>query len=120
MGAPSWIFRICDDPTPEPMSVQHFAGVGTASKTASGQRSLFTDPLTWAPAGSSNQQGDGIQVPAIRMQRPQVATTENRTMGKIGQRLIAAILIAAAAALASAGQVWAQGAVRSVHNDWQV
>jgi len=59
---------------------------------------------------------------AIRMRRPQAATTENRMMGKIGQGVfpLAAILIAAALALLPAGQAFAQGAVRSVHNDWQV
>jgi invasion protein IalB len=49
-------------------------------------------------------------------------------MGKIGQgvfpelqRLVgAAILTAAAVALVPAGQALAQGAVKSVHNDWQV
>jgi len=43
-------------------------------------------------------------------------------MGKIGQGVfpLAAILIAAALALLPAGQAFAQGAVRSVHNDWQV
>jgi invasion protein IalB len=71
------------------------------------------------------------------MQRAEIATTENGMMGKIGQYLLpllrrlvagltnrpvsAAILIAAAvAALIPADQVFAQGAVRSVHNDWQV
>jgi invasion protein IalB len=59
------------------------------------------------------------------MQRPEIATTENGMMGKIGQSLIgqatAAVLIAAATlALTPTERAFAQGAVRSVHNDWQV
>jgi invasion protein IalB len=65
------------------------------------------------------------RVLTIRMQRPEIATTENGMMGKIGQSLIgqatAAVLIAAATlALTPTEQAFAQGAVRSVHNDWQV
>jgi invasion protein IalB len=41
-------------------------------------------------------------------------------MGKIGQSLVRLLPIAALVALWPAGQAFAQGAVKSIHNDWQV